>query len=65
MILTNMAGAGYESDKFYQENDVKSTKSDCVSSEEKNSKTESARFFSEDEDVKQLTKTSFCCSRVL
>ena len=26
-------GAGYESDKFYQENDVKNTKSVCVSSE--------------------------------
>ena len=47
-------GAGYESDKFYQENDVKNTKSDCVSSEEKDSKTEPARFFS-----------FFCCSQVL
>ena len=43
-------GAGYESDKFFPD-DV----------EEKDSKTESARFFSEDEDV---CKTSFCCSRV-
>ena len=51
-------GAGYESDKFYQENDVKNTKSDCVSSEEKDSKTESARFFSEDEDVKLLSVAS-------
>ena len=48
-------GAGYESDKFYQENDVKSTKSDCVSSEEKDSKTDSVPFFSEDEDVKLLS----------
>ena len=55
MILTIMAGAGYESDKFYQENYVKSTKSDCVSSEEKDSITESARFFFEDDDVKLLS----------
>ena len=38
-------GAGYESDKFYQENDAESTKSDCVSSEEKDLKTESVSVF--------------------
>ena len=48
-------GAGYESDKFYQENDVKSTKSDCVSSKEKDSKTDSVRFFSEVEDLELLS----------
>ena len=31
------------------------TMSDCVSGEEKYSKTESVRFFSEDEDVKLLS----------
>ena len=47
-------GAGYESDKFYQENEVENKTSDHISSEERDSKTESARFFSEaeDEDVK-------------
>ena len=47
-------GAGYESDKFYQENEVENKKSEYISSEERDSKTESARFFSEaeDEDVK-------------
>ena len=48
-------GAGYESDKFYQENGVENKKSDHISSEERNSKTESDRFFSEDEDVKLLS----------
>ena len=42
-------------DKFNQENDVKIKKSDHISSEERNSKTESDRFFSEDEDVKLLS----------
>ena len=41
-------GAGYESDKFY--NDVEKKNSDPISSEERDSKTESARFFSEAED---------------
>ena len=43
-------------DKFYQENDVKIKKSDHISSEERNSHTESARFFSyDDDDVKLLS----------
>ena len=48
-------GAGYESDKFY--NDVEKKNSDPISSEERDSKTESARFFSEaeDEDLKLLS----------
>ena len=50
-------GAGYESDKFYQLNDVENKKSDHTSSEGRDSKTESAQFFSEaeDEDLKLLS----------
>ena len=46
-------GAGYESDKFLQEKDVWNH----ISSDERDSKTESARFFSEaeDEDLKLLS----------
>ena len=51
-------GAGYESEKFYQEHDVEIKKSGHISSEERNSQTESARFFSEDEDVKLLSVAS-------
>ena len=52
--VENNHGAGYESDKFFPD-DVETKKSGHFSSEEKDSKTESARFFSEDEDVKLLS----------
>ena len=47
-------GAGYESDKFLEEKDAEKVVWNHISSDERDSKTESARFFSEaeDEDVK-------------
>ena len=53
-------GAGYESDKFFPDepDDVEAKKSGHFSSDSKDSKTESARFFSEDdrdEDLKLLS----------
>ena len=50
-------GAGYESDKFFR-NDVEAKKSGHFFSEEKDAKNESARFLSEDEDVKLLSATA-------
>ena len=43
------------SDKFYQENEVNIKKSDHISCEERNSQTESARVFSEDDGIKLLS----------
>ena len=44
-------GAGYKSDKFFPDDVETTKKSSHFSSKEKDSKTELARFFSEDEDV--------------